>query len=1214
MKVRPPQFIYSTFKASVFILLFWFGGAHPSYGQCTLGCLPGPIEIAIGSNGYSPLLPEYFIAFESQECQGPNSVIVVETGSDTVDCSMVAGLYTVRVENEASGNFCTTSIRVVDNIEPTIQCPSSVTLHCDQDYLDMGLTGQPVVVENCEADIRHTDDINGLNDCGLGEVKRTWRVEDPSGFTARCIQTIEIADTVPPQIQFPADITIQCNQDPLDLALTGRPVYSDNCGSLDDGFTDLSFKLCSPGTKRILRNWSVVDFCNANGPYGQYAYAQTIVVQDTVKPEFVCRGKDSIETDPLSALGTYEVLPPDSLADNCSGVLYDFQVFTAKGDTLPGDSNQVILPLGQNTIRHFIQDSCGNADSCDQIITVFDDEDPQVVCFPSVQFSLGGESLIIYPKQLYRDASDNTTSDSLLIVDIRRDSVWRDSLLFDCSDVNHSDIFVQVRITDAFGNFNLCDVQILLNDISVPTITCPPNLTLDCLEPLDTLGVPQVWDNCNLDLSHEDDFSGLNVCGFGSVYRTWRVEDASGNIDSCIQLIDIVFSGQPQFTVPADVTMACGQSISPDITGEPQFVDDCSRLIFAYEDRSFSGGPEYVEIIRRTFEIGDLCRPGYTEEFIQRIFIEDTGSPTLDCQAENAYYLYHDSCDILVQIPLGISDNCSSSFQFSHNSPKGDIVDNQFIAELDMGSYDIFVEVSDESGNTDQCHLIFEVLDTIAPAPVCRTGLSLPIPESGVLEPPAQLFDLGSSDNCTPENALELELIPAQFDCFDRGANALQLIVRDASGNETVCQSEIFVTDPNEFCPPIEHELAGMVLDAHQYYPLSDQALRVVVDGDSSVVRTDSTGWYRLSGVPHGAAISINPISGGSLKFGLSTSDIVLLQSHLLERRKFNSPAEFLAADVNESGEVSNLDALFMRRAILQTVAGFPGSDLLRSMNYELELTEASQALQLRDDQEMILLDSIYENNQNLHFFVSKKGDVNGSYADDFLVNARGSACDSSFIIKGQKAKMNSGEKGTLFLVSNRSIDLAGLQFGIVFDPYDMEFFEFGTRGRINLSSSDFNNIHEEGRILLSWSAMEQIPIEPGDTLVELIFQPKRQMDWPGSLQLSKAFTAEVVTGDLDIYDICTDFDLAVKNKEQFTSEWKALPNPFDDVLELHIDGFINGEGDIIIWDLLGREMLSRKFGAVNTLFIKTSHWPKGVYWLNYRTEGDMGVLKLIKS
>ena len=1214
MKVRPPQFIDSTFKASVFILLFWLGGTFSSYGQCTLGCLPGPIEIAIGSEGYSQLLPEYFIAFESQACQGPNSVVVVETGNDTVDCSMFGGLYTVRVENEASGNFCTTSIRIVDNIEPTIQCPAPVILHCDQDYLDLSLTGQPVVVENCDADITYTDDINSLNDCGLGEIRRTWRVEDPSGFTARCIQTIEIVDTVPPQIQFPADITIQCNQDPMDLNLTGRPVYSDNCGSLDDGFTDLSFELCSPGTKRILRNWSVVDFCDPNGPYGQYAHAQTIVVQDTVIPQFVCRGRDSIGTDPLAAFGTYEVQAPDSLSDNCSGVLYDFQVFTAKGDTLPGDSSQVILPLGQNTVRHFIQDSCGNADSCDQTITVFDDEDPQVVCFPSVQFSLGGGTLIVYPEQFYRDASDNTTADSLLVVKIRRDSVWQDSLILDCSDVNRNDVFVQIRVMDAAGNFNLCDAQILLNDVSPPTVTCPPHVILDCKASLDSLGVPQAWDNCHFNLSYADDLSNLNSCGFGAVYRTWRVEDASGNMDSCIQFIDIVFSGQPQFAEPADVTIACGQSISPDVTGEPQFVDDCSRLIYAYEDRSFSGGPDYVEIVRRTFEIGDLCRPDYTEEFVQRIYIEDTGSPTLDCQAENAYYLHHDSCDIRVEIPLGISDNCSSSFQFSHNSSTGDIADNQFVAELTLGSYDIFVEVTDESGNTDQCRLIFEVLDTIAPAPVCRTGLSLPIPESGILAPPAQLFDLGSSDNCTPENALELELVPAQFDCFNRGANPLQLIVRDASGNETVCLSEIFITDPNAFCPPVEHELAGMVLDAHQYYPLSDQALQVVVDGDSSLVRTDSSGWYHLSGVPHGAAISINPVSGRSLKFGLTTSDIVLLQSHLLERRMFNNPAEYLAADVNESGEVSNLDALFMRRAILQTVAGFPGSDLLRSMNYELELSEASQALQLQEDQEMIFLDSIYENNQNLHFFVSKKGDVNGSYADDFLVNGRSNACDSSFIIKGQKAMMSAGEKGALFLVSNRSIELAGLQFGIVFDPSEMEFFEFGRRGRISLSSSDFNNIDDEGRILLSWSVMDEISVEPGDTLVELIFQPKRQMNWPGSLQLSKAFTTEVVTGDFDIYEICPDFDLSVKQKEQLTSEWEAFPNPFDDVLELRMDEAIKGEGELIIWDLLGREMLKRKFGATNPLFIETSHWPAGVYLLNYRAEGITGILNLIKS
>ena len=1214
LKVRPPQFIDSTFKASVLTLLFLFGGNHLSYGQCTLGCLPGPVEIAIGSDGFSRLLPEYFIAFESRECQGSNSVFVVETGRDTVDCGMVGGTYTVRVINDASGNFCETQIRVVDNIPPSIQCPAGTTLHCDQDYADTALTGKPTVTENCDAEISFTDDISGLNDCGLGVVERTWQAEDPSGQTARCVQLIEIVDTVPPQVQFPSDLTIQCGQDPLDLALTGQPVYSDNCGSLDDGFTDLSFELCSPGTRRILRNWSVVDFCNANGPNGQFTHAQTIVVQDTVVPEFICRENDSIGTDPLSAFVTYDVQAPDSLSDNCSGVLYSFEVFTSAGDTLPGDSNSVILPLGDNTVRHVVQDSCGNADTCDQVISVYDGEDPQVVCFPSIQFSLGAESIVVYPAQLYRDVSDNTTPDSLLRIDMRRDSIWQDSLVFDCSEVNLDDIFVQLRVMDAYGNFNLCDVQIFLSDITRPTLNCPADVTLDCQSSLDSLGVPQAWDNCQFDLRHEDDLSGLNTCGFGIVYRKWLVEDASGNMDSCTQVIDIIFSGQPQFTEPADVTMACGQDISPEITGEPQFMDDCSQLIYAYQDRSFSGGPDYVEIIRRTFEIGDLCRPSYAEEFVQRIFIEDTGSPALDCQGENAYYLHHDSCDIGVEIPLGISDNCSSSFQFSHNSPSGDIVDNRFIAELAPGSYDIFIEVSDESGNADQCRLIFEVLDTIAPAPVCRSGLSLSIPESGILQPPAELFDLGSSDNCTPETALEMELVPAQFDCYDRGANDLQLIVRDASGNETVCQSQIFVTDPNEYCPPIEHDLAGMVLDAHQYYPLSSQPLQVVVDGDSSIVRTDSTGWYRLPGIPHGARVSIHPITSVSLKRGLSTSDIVLLQSHLLERREFTSPAEYLAADVNESGEVSNLDALFIRRAILQTVAGFPGNDLFRSMNYQLELSEARQSLNLTEDQESIHVDSVNGDRQNLHFFVSKKGDVNGSYADDFIVKSRSSDCDSSFFLQTASTELNVGDRQSLFLVSDRNIELAGVQFGIVFAHSDMEFFEFGARGSIDLSPSDYNNVREEGRLLISWSPMQSAAVGRGDTILELIFESKRALQWPGSVQLSSDFTSEVVAADFSVYDICRDLDLTTELVELQAGNLRAFPNPFDSVLEIHFDKPGDSGFRIAIWDLMGRKMLDTDPEELKTLPIETAHWPSGVYWLSFSQEERMQVQKLIKE
>ncbi|WP_299229833.1 hypothetical protein, partial [uncultured Psychroserpens sp.] len=72
-------------------------------------------------------------------------------------------------------------------------------------------------------------------------ITRTWTLTDDCDNTTTLVQTITIEDTTAPTFTVPADITIECDQDPNELTLTGDVTdEADNCSTgLEATFSDV---------------------------------------------------------------------------------------------------------------------------------------------------------------------------------------------------------------------------------------------------------------------------------------------------------------------------------------------------------------------------------------------------------------------------------------------------------------------------------------------------------------------------------------------------------------------------------------------------------------------------------------------------------------------------------------------------------------------------------------------------------------------------------------------------------------------------------------------------------------------------------------------------------------------------------------------------------------------------------------------------------------
>src|SRR5206468_3001783 len=92
--------------------------------------------------------------------------------------------------------------------------------------------------------------------------------------------------------------------------------------------------------------------------------------------------------------------------------------------------------------------------------------------------------------------------------------------------------------TDACGNSTRCVQTITMRDTTPPTITCPPNVVLECpatATGTNATGLATAQDGCgSVSISYSD--AVTNLCGATKVIaRTWTAIDQCGNSNSCVQ-------------------------------------------------------------------------------------------------------------------------------------------------------------------------------------------------------------------------------------------------------------------------------------------------------------------------------------------------------------------------------------------------------------------------------------------------------------------------------------------------------------------------------------------------------------------------------------------------------------------------------------------------------------------------------------------------------
>ena len=370
-------------------------------------------------------------------------------------------------------NTCMVTVRVQDKIDPKIVCPANITINCDKDYKDTNITGKPVATDNCGTPTVTNTDSGSLNQCGIGNIVRTWRATDAGGRFATCNQTISVRNEKPftgtdinwnPVSNKTLTGCIDIDTDP---SKTGKPSWtSDQCDLIASTYSDQVFTIVDSACFKILRTWTVIDWCtfDQNNPYqgGIWQYTQVIKLNNTVKPVFaacadvtVCAyGENCNGFVDLKATATDDCTPEEKLVWKYAIDLNNDGTINTTGTT---NNASAIYAVGKHKITWTVEDKCGNLSTCSYLFTVNDCKKPTPYCLSEITTVImpSSGSIDIWASDFDKGSFDNCPGTLKISFSANVNDTKR---TFNCDNLGINNL--QMWVTDVAGNKEFCSVKI----------------------------------------------------------------------------------------------------------------------------------------------------------------------------------------------------------------------------------------------------------------------------------------------------------------------------------------------------------------------------------------------------------------------------------------------------------------------------------------------------------------------------------------------------------------------------------------------------------------------------------------------------------------------------------------------------------------------------------------------------------------------------------
>ncbi len=907
-------------------------------------------------------------------------------------------------------------------------------------------------------------------------------------------------------------------------------------------------------------------------------------------------------------------------------------------------------------------------------IQIDDQEPPTAICegYTKVQLTSTGVTEIF--AETFDDASFDPCGDVAFFEVKRENSScpsypehgiygWGPSVHFCCEDLGET-ITVRMRAYDINGNYSECLGIVTVRSHATPKVECPADIDLDCgadYTDRDIIGIPTGENGCDSGINIGADWFDIQdydlSCGTGTIYRQVDVIDDDGNVlKNCNQRIyidpakntDALEVGD--FTFPVDVTIdecAFGPNIHPEFTGKPiaNKLFDCTNIAISYKDEApyttNNNGVCYK--ILRTWKIVDWCRfnphypHAYTLSHVQEINISNSGIVIFTCpQQDIIVNATSPLCEAYVDLGVTFSSTCNASMSVSweidaFSNGTIDYVGNGNDASdiYPVGEHKItYYAVNHCGGGQSSCTIYFNVVGDKEPTPICRAELVWTMGYNQETIVWASDFDLKSVGGCNGLDNISFSFVDTDeinypessrtFTCSDipNGISEtiqLDIFVIDEAGLSSSCHVFLQLQDTQDYCP----DLSGMAMIAGEILTEKDEPIEEVMvellnmnEEGSDMEMTNITGAYAFENIENNGQYKLLPYNDDDPLNGVSTLDLLMIQSHILGQNFLDSPYKLIAADIDANGSISAIDLIQLRKLILGIYESYPENE---SWVFVPEKHTFLDPLAPWNYPSYLDLLDVQNSEMEADFIGIKVGDVNNSIVinnvnDDGEIQRK----DNSVFISTDNVIFAKGDLVGIPLRIEKDASILGMQFTISFDETAL-VFEGIDRGALDITQENFALLNsQEGTITVSIDDLSGIDLSESEILFTAYFESRIDSDIASLFDINSNFiSAEIYNENYEIEKLSMVVHGAKDESYTQLEVFQNEPNPFDDFTSIAFSIPKRQKVALSIFDSNGSliKNLSKTFDkGINEFLINASELnSNGV--LFYRVESQSSIV-----
>ncbi|MCB9081090.1 MAG: T9SS type A sorting domain-containing protein [Lewinellaceae bacterium] len=512
------------------------------------------------------------------------------------------------------------------------------------------------------------------------------------------------------------------------------------------------------------------------------------------------------------------------------------------------------------------------------------------------------------------------------------------------------------------------------------------------------------------------------------------------------------------------------------------------------------------------------------------------------------------------------------------------------IANIPEGDHALVVTVRDDCGNVTVKRLPFKVADCKGPAPICISGLTMPLMPgadgSGMMAiwasdfiPDSPIYDCNGQGATNPANSKQkrvtkfsINKVGGEVDenqtglvltCDDFTAGPVVMVeihAWDTKGNHSFCETFVELTDPNGLCTASPSAtIAGAIKTEGA---ATVEGVQVNLSGNAQMsYTTDVNGQYNFSTLRQGADYTVAPQLNKGFLNGVSTFDLVLISKHILNVQPLNSPYKLIAADVNNSKSVTTLDLIQLRKLILNIDTQLANNSSWRFVDASFAFPNAANPWQTPFPEVKNINNLAGELKAN--FVAVKVGDVNGNAVANSAMAGVRSFNGNLGVAVADRALVAGNE----YTVDFTAADLAGVdgyQFTLNFDRNAVELVDIVS----GIATEDnFGVFAQEGVITTSWNGEAK-----GGVLFSLVLRAKADGQLSNALNLNSRYTAAEAYKAGEVLNVGLNFTNGVAAATGFEL-YQNTPNPFQGETMIGFNLPEAAQATITIQDVTGRTL-----------------------------------------